>query len=187
MKYCFSALLSALLFAPISLKANEADGFYFGFGASVIDTDFDRPNDQADDDTRFAGLELSARYQYSPLLGIDTRFGTGPSDETYAIGPGVFAQTELDNFQAIYYRAEHVKPNHKSYLLLGFAHAESTTDFSNSPSVSGSDSSISYGLGFGLTTKSKRWGMSFEWRSLLNTDNADLKTIGIVLERRFFK
>lgn len=122
-------LVAALALSAASLAyadTSSSSGFYLGGGISSTKND--------SDSNTYQPLELFGGYKLSPYVGGEIRAGASSSDTA-----------EISNFESVYYRTESANSVGKTYLLLGYTHANLDRQSGNY-SLSG----VSYGAGVGF-------------------------------------
>lgn len=179
-----SLIASAILLAAsASVQADNLRGWYVGGGPSYVDSGASSGDGG---NVGFTAIDLYGGYKYSPYIGGEFRLGTGLGGDNGDVeqnGATVNADYDLAYYASAYYRVESANQVAKLYGLLGV-----TTlgiDF-DTPTQSGSntETGISYGAGIAFVIDS-RSNLNIEYRSLLNTSDAEFTSLGISYDFRF--
>ncbi|WP_339900338.1 porin family protein [uncultured Gilvimarinus sp.] len=169
--------LPATVLASNACLADNERGFFAGAGVSAVNADDERSYDGAD----LWVAELFAGYKYNSLLGAEVRYGTGlGADTVYLDGDDTIeADMDIDNYQAIYYRAEATNQHGRFYALLGYSSLDYSIESSNL-----STDGFSWGLGFGWYI-APQWNLNFEYKNLADVDSQEFTAISANLDYRF--
>ncbi len=157
------------------------EGSYIGGGLFIVDTNFQGLN--TEDNITFTGLEAQFGYKHSWYLGGEVRLGLGLIDSSFSTSTLGDVTSNLDHYQAIYYRLEKTNEVAKLYFLAGFSSVSVSSDFSGGD-TSESESGLSYGVGIGFLSEDLLWTWNFEYRELLDDDAAEFTSFSITLDRR---
>ncbi len=162
--------------------ADNNRGFFVGGGVSAVDVD-DSPSFGSSDSTMG---EIFAGYKYNPWLGAEVRYGMGTGKEELDID-GLESDDKLmldiDNYSAVYYRAEAVNQTGRFYALLGYADIDFAVE-TNGVSTDFSDNDFSWGLGLGFILD-EHLNLNFEYRDLVEVEQYNFTTITATLDYRF--
>lgn len=184
----FSLLVLPLALAAGGVQADNNRGFFAGVGASAINVDDSPSFDKAN---LWMG-EVFGGYKFNPWLGGEIRYGTGLGDEKLYLeqpledlvtAAGEEVLMDIDNYTAIYYRAEAVNQTGRFYALLGYADVEFTMKGAGA-SATLSEDDFSWGLGAGFIIR-PRLNLNFEYRNLVDVNEYRFTTITTSLDYRF--
>lgn len=144
----------ALLAATSYADTSSHNGFYVGAGVSGVRNDWD--------DKKWSPVELFGGYKLNPFVGGEVRVGASSG-----------GSSKISNYESIYYRTESANSVGKSYLLLGYTHAEieaQTGDFNFN--------GFSYGAGVGFVISDK-FNLNLEYKVLANAKGNKTTDTGI--------
>lgn len=121
-------LVAALVFSAVSAFADTQSnsGFYIGGGVSNVRNSFD--------DATWNPVEVFGGYKLNPFVGGEIRVGASSGGDS-----------QITNYESIYYRTESSNSVGKTYLLVGYTHA----DF-EAPKGNFNFNGFSYGAGVGF-------------------------------------
>lgn len=168
-------LVAALALSAASVYADTSSnsGFYLGGGASNTKNDWNS--------TTFNPVELFGGYKMNAYVGGEIRAGSSSG--------GV---AKISNFESIYYRTESSNTVGKTYLLLGYTHADLEAQNGNY-NLSG----VSYGAGVGFVINDY-FNLNLEYKILvngsgthyldkINEESVDMKltSVGVTVDYRF--
>lgn len=142
MKKILAAAL-ALSAATSYADTSSFDGFYVGGGVSSVRNDWD--------DNKWTPVELFGGYKLNPYVGGEIRVGTSSGGDS-----------KITNYESIYYRTESSNSVGKTYLLVGFTHADVEAQTGNF-----NFNGFSYGAGVGFVISDK-FNLNLEYKVLAN-------------------
>ncbi|WP_086931390.1 porin family protein [Agarilytica rhodophyticola] len=185
MKRFLIAILS--IFVVTNVYASKDKGVYVGGGITIINVGIQDPFSK---DVNFKAGEIILGYKYNSYLGIEVRGGGSLSDERIALTNTTrsrdSAESDIENYASVYYRAELSNEIAKLYLLLGQSTISTRVRFEDgtTPAFEASESGWSYGAGFGLWLD-ERMNLNFEVKTLVDTENDSFTSVGINADYRF--
>jgi opacity protein-like surface antigen len=140
-------LIAALALSAASAYADTSSmrGFYLGGGASSTKNDWDS--------TTFNPVEIFGGYKLNPYVGGEIRAGASSGGDA-----------KITNFESIYYRTESANSVGKTYLLLGYTHADIEAENGNY-----NFNGFSYGAGVGFIVNDY-FNLNLEYKILLDGD-----------------
>lgn len=140
-------LIAALALSAATSYADNSsfDGFYVGGGFSGIRNSWN--------DTNWVAGEIFGGYKLNSFVGGEMRVGKSSGGSSH-----------FTNFESIYYRTESSNSVGKTYLLLGYTHADLESENGNF-----NFNGISYGAGVGFTI-SDHFNLNLEYKVLLDGD-----------------
>lgn len=138
-------LVAALAFSAAASYADTGsfDGFYVGGGISNVRNDWD--------DNKWTPVELFGGYKLNPYVGGEIRVGASSGGDS-----------KITNYESIYYRTESSNSVGKTYLLLGYTHADVEAQTGNF-----NFNGFSYGAGVGFVI-SEKFNLNLEYKVLAN-------------------
>ncbi len=142
MKKILAAAL-ALSAATSYADTSSFDGFYVGGGVSSVRNDWD--------DNKWTPVELFGGYKLNPYVGGEILVGTSSGGDS-----------KITNYESIYYRTESSNSVGKTYLLVGFTHADVEAQTGNF-----NFNGFSYGAGVGFVISDK-FNLNLEYKVLAN-------------------
>lgn len=151
---------------------DRLDNFYAGGGINSIRSS---TRNVSGNDGEFSSLELLGGYKYNGFLGAEARVGFGVEDEEFIAG----VDTSIDYHASLYWRAETANEIAKIYSLVGYS-----TVSVDAGGTSESESGLSIGAGVGFVF-AETWNLNFEYRSLINADALDLRSVSANVDYRF--
>jgi len=135
--------LFTLLAIPAYADTQSSQGFYVGGGISNVRNDWD--------DNKWEPLEIFGGYKLNPYVGGEVRVGASSGGDS-----------KITNYESIYYRTESANSVGKTYLLLGYTHAEVEAETGNF-----NFNGFSYGAGVGFVINDK-FNLNLEYKVLSN-------------------
>lgn len=177
----------ACIFIVSNTYASKDKGVYFGGGITIVNVGIEDPFSK---DVNFKAGELILGYKYNSYLGIEVRGGGSLSDENIALTDTTrsrdSAQSDIENYASVYYRAELSNEIAKLYLLLGQSRISTRVKFEDgmTSDFEASESGWSYGGGFGLWLD-ERMNLNFEFKTLVDTGSDSFTSVGINADYRF--
>ncbi len=138
-------LVAALAFSAAASYADTTsfEGFYVGGGVSSVRNTWD--------DNKWEPLEIFGGYKLNPYVGGEIRVGASSGGDS-----------KITNYESIYYRTESSNSVGKTYLLLGFTHADVEAETGNF-----NFNGFSYGAGVGFVI-SESFNLNLEYKVLAN-------------------
>ena len=138
-------LVAALALSAVSAYADTGsyDGFYVGGGVSSVRNTWD--------DNKWQPLELFGGYKLNPFVGGEIRVGASSGGDS-----------KITNYESIYYRTESSNSVGKTYLLVGYTHADVEAQTGNF-----NFNGFSYGAGVGFVIND-HFNLNLEYKVLSN-------------------
>jgi len=175
-----------LLCVSVAVFADKDKGVYFGGGINLVTVGAE---DRFRNDVNFKAGEVILGYKHNNYLGLEVRGGASLDDEVIAIrdtalGLDEAADSNIEEYFSVYYRAELANEIAKLYLLVGQSAIKTRTEFGDDSFVQSSDTGFSYGIGFGLWLD-ERMNLNFEFKNLVDTQNDSFVAGGINADYRF--
>ena len=138
-------LVAALALSAASTYADTGsyDGFYVGGGISSVRNTWD--------DNTWQPLELFGGYKLNPFVGGEIRVGASSGGDS-----------NITNYESIYYRTESSNSVGKTYLLVGYTHADVEAQTGNF-----NFNGFSYGAGVGFVIND-HFNLNLEYKVLSN-------------------
>ncbi len=138
-------LVAALALSAVSAFADTGsyDGFYVGGGVSSVRNTWD--------DNTWQPLELFGGYKLNPFVGGEIRVGASSGGDS-----------KITNYESIYYRTESANSVGKTYLLVGYTHADVEAETGNF-----NFNGFSYGAGVGFVIND-HFNLNLEYKVLSN-------------------
>jgi len=136
-------LVAALALSAATSYADTSsnDGFYLGVGVSNVRNDSDKAT--------WRPVEIFGGYKLNPYVGGEIRAGSSNSGET-----------KITDYESVYYRTESSNSVGKTYLLLGYTHADITA-----PTGTFNFNGFSYGAGVGFIVN-QHFNLNLEYKVL---------------------
>jgi len=169
-------LVAALALSAASLAyadTSSLSGFYLGGGVSNTKND--------NNSTTLNPIELFGGYKLNAYVGGEIRAGSSSG-----------SVAEINNFESIYYRTESANSVGKTYLLLGYTHADLEAQSGNY-NLNG----LSYGAGVGFIINDY-FNLNLEYKILvdgngthyldkINEESVDMKlsSVSVTVDYRF--
>lgn len=176
------------MLAAITAQASKDKGMYIGGSFSLIDVGAKGP---FANDVTFKAGEILIGYKYNQYLGLEIRGGRSLQGEVISVagntpGQEFSVEASIDRYISYYYRAELANDIAKVYILLGQTGIKTFLDFEDDglSDVEGSESGLSYGIGFGLWLD-ERMNLNFEFKTLLDTDSDAFTSGSVSADFRF--
>jgi len=119
------------------------DGFYVGGGTSNVRNTWDN--------NKWNPVEIFGGYKLNPFVGGEIRFGESTGGDT-----------KITNYESVYYRTESSNSVGKTYLLLGYTHADVDAQTGNF-----NFNGFSYGAGVGFVINDQ-FNLNLEYKVLAN-------------------
>jgi opacity protein-like surface antigen len=138
-------LVAALALSAMSVYADTSasDGFYVGGGISNVRNSWD--------DVTWTPIELFGGYKLNPFVGGEIRVGASSGGDS-----------QITNYESIYYRTESANSVGKTYLLVGYTHADV-----EAPKGNFNFNGFSYGAGVGFVI-TEHFNLNLEYKVLSN-------------------
>ncbi len=155
---------------------DRLDKFYVGGGLTYIDANTVASDGESGELT---SAELIGGYKYNGYLGAEIRLGTGMRSESFESG----VDSSIEYYASTYWRPETANEVAKIYGLIGFT-TISVKAAGGGTSTSTTTSGISYGGGVGFTFD-ERWNLNLEYRSIVDSSDAELNAFAINVDYRF--
>jgi outer membrane autotransporter protein len=189
--YMKKICILAIALSAMPVFADNKSGFYLGAGASHL-SNLKDTQDATDNLSAIRSVELFGGYKYNNALGVELRLGNGMKegvDNNYSNASGSITNAkltrEIDNYEALYYKAELINKEAKLYALLGYSHVNSNARIASATgeSISAekvSASGYSYGLGIGFVID-EHFNINFEYKNLCDelSDKPNLASINV--------
>jgi opacity protein-like surface antigen len=138
-------LVAALALSAASTYAdtNAFEGFYVGGGVSSVRNTWD--------DNKWTPVEVFGGYKMNPYIGGEIRVGSSSGGDS-----------KITNFESVYYRTESSNSVGKTYLLVGYTHADI-----EAPTGNFNFNGFSYGAGVGFVINDQ-FNLNLEYKVLSN-------------------
>ena len=145
-------IVAALALSAVSAFADTQSnsGFYVGGGISNVRNSFD--------DATWTPVEVFGGYKLNPFVGGEIRVGASSGGDS-----------QITNYESIYYRTESSNSVGKTYLLVGYTHADL-----EAPTGNFNFNGFSYGAGVGFVINDY-FNLNLEYKILADAKGTQYK------------